>query len=88
VVPEPVLCLSEAARVLKPGGTIILLDKFLRPNKLALLRRALTPLSRRFATRMDVVFEEVLSAVPQLQLVSDMPLLAGGWFRGIVLQKK
>jgi ubiquinone/menaquinone biosynthesis C-methylase UbiE len=88
IVPRSELCLSEAARVLKPGGTIILLDKFLRPNKLALLRRALTPLSRRIATRMDVVFEEVLSEVPQLQLVSDKPLLAGGWFRGIVLQKK
>ena len=37
---------------------------------------------------MDVVFEEVLGEVPQLQKVSDVPLLAGGWFRGIVLQKK
>ena len=88
IVPRSELCLSEAARVLKSGGTIILLDKFLRPNKLALLRRALTPLSRRIATRMDVVFEEVLREVPQLQLVSDKPLLAGGWFRGIVLQKR
>jgi phosphatidylethanolamine/phosphatidyl-N-methylethanolamine N-methyltransferase len=88
VVPQPARCLSEAARVLKPGGSVIILDKFLKPNKLALLRRALNPLSRRIATRMDVVFEDVLSAVPQLQLVSDVPLLAGGWFRGIVLQKE
>ena len=88
VVPQPAQCLNEAARVLKPGGTIIILDKFLRPQQTALLRRALNPLSRRIATRMDVVFEDVLSAVPQLQLVSDVPLLAGGWFRGIVLQKK
>lgn len=87
VVPQPGQCLSEAARVLKPGGSIIIFDKFLRPNKLALLRRALNPLSRRIATRMDVVFEEVLSAVPQLRLVSDVPMLAGGWFRGIVLRK-
>ncbi|MFZ2540206.1 MAG: class I SAM-dependent methyltransferase [Gallionella sp.] len=88
VVPQPALCLSEAARVLKPGGAIIILDKFLRPKKLALLRRALNPISRRIATRMDVVFEEVLHEVPHLKLVSDVPLLAGGWFRGIVLQKQ
>lgn len=88
VVPQPAQCLNEAARVLKPGGTIIILDKFLRPQQTALLRRTLNPLSRRIATRMDVVFEDVLREVPQLQLVSDVPLLAGGWFRGIVLQKR
>jgi len=87
IVPRSELCLGEAARVLKPGGTIILFDKFIRPKKLALLRRALTPLSRHIATRMDVVFEDVLNEVPQLQLVNDVPLLAGGWFRGIVLKK-
>jgi phosphatidylethanolamine/phosphatidyl-N-methylethanolamine N-methyltransferase len=87
VVPQPVRCLSEAARVLKPGGTVILLDKFLRPQQTALLRRVLNPLSRRIATRMDVVFEKVLREVPSLQLLGDEPLLAGGWFRAIVLQK-
>jgi phosphatidylethanolamine/phosphatidyl-N-methylethanolamine N-methyltransferase len=88
VVPQPARCLSEATRVIKPGGRIILLDKFLQPGKLAPLRRALNPLSRRVATRMDVVFEEVFSEVTQLRLVSDVPLLAGGWFRGILLQKQ
>ncbi len=87
VVPQPEKCLSEAARVLKHGGTILVFDKFLRPRQHAWLRRALNPLIRRLATRMDIVFEEVLREVPQLQVVSDMPLLAGGWFRGIVLRK-
>jgi len=87
VVPQPEKCLSEAARVLKPGGTILIFDKFLRPQQHAWLRRALNPLTRRLATRMDVVFEEVLRQVPRLQAVSDTPLLAGGWFRGIVLRK-
>lgn len=85
VVPQPALCLSEAARVLKPGGSIILFDKFLRQGQAAPLRRMLTPLSRRIATRMDVVFEEL--AAPELEVISDVPMLAGGWFRGIVLRK-
>lgn len=87
VVPQPELCLAEAARVLKPGGTVILFDKFLHPHQHAWLRRALNPLTRRLATRMDVVFEEALRAAPSLRVVSDEPMLAGGWFRSIVLQK-
>ena len=34
VVPQPAQCLNEAARVLKPGGTVIIFDKFLSRNKL------------------------------------------------------
>jgi ubiquinone/menaquinone biosynthesis C-methylase UbiE len=88
VVPQPQYCLAEAARVLKPGGTVILLDKFLRPHQHAWLRRALNPLMCRLATRMDVVFEDVLRAAPELDVVSNAPALAGGWFRRIVLRKR
>lgn len=87
VVPEPKRCLSEAARVLKPGGTIILFDKFLHPNQRAPIRRLFNVFTRRFATRMDVVFEEVLSVAPELEVISDAPMLANGWFRGIVMRK-
>ncbi|MFZ2162913.1 MAG: class I SAM-dependent methyltransferase [Sideroxyarcus sp.] len=87
VVPEPQRCLSEAARVLKPGGTILLFDKFLHSNQRAPIRRLFNIITRRFATRMDVVIEEVLSTAPELEVLSDEPMLAQGWFRGIVLRK-
>ncbi len=88
VVPEPQKCLSEATRVLKPGGTILIFDKFLQPQQHAPLRRLFNFITRRFATRMDVVFEQVLRGVPELQVISDVPLLASGWFRAIGLRKR
>jgi ubiquinone/menaquinone biosynthesis C-methylase UbiE len=87
VVPEPQRCLVEAARVLKPGGTIILFDKFLHQYQRAPIRRLLNFFTRRFATRMDVVFEDTLRAVPGLAVVSDVPVLRNGWFRSILLRK-
>jgi hypothetical protein len=44
-------------------------------------------LSQHIVTRLDVVFEEALANVPQLKMVADVPLLAGGWFRSIHLVK-
>lgn len=91
VVPEPRHCLAETARVLRPGGTILVFDKFLRRQDhgwRGWWKRALNPLSRRIATRLDVVFEETLSAVPSLVRTHDEAALASGWFRLIRLTKE
>lgn len=88
VVPEPRRCLAEAARVLRPGGTVLLFDKFLREGQRAPLRRLVNIMSSRFVTRTDVVLEEVLRAAPELRIVSDAPALGGNWFRRIVLRKE
>ena len=87
IVPDSLSCLRETARVLKPGGSVLILDKFLEPGETAWIRRTLNLLSRHIVTRLDVVFEEVLAGVPELRLERDVPVLAGGWFRSIRLIK-
>ena len=87
VVPDAARALAETARVVRVGGTLLILDKFLRRDQEARVRRAASPLAGRFLTRLDVVFEDVLDRVPGLRLMGDEPAAAGGWFRRIRLEK-
>lgn len=86
VVPNPILALQEANRVLKPNGSIYIFDKFLKPNEFAPLRKLLNIFFQHIATRTDVVFEQVLTQSPELNIVHDDPVLANGWFRLIELK--
>jgi len=87
VVPEPARCFAEIERVLRPGGAVLVFDKFLRHGQGAPLRRLANPFVRRIATRLDVVFEPLLQAAPDLHVEHDQPALAGGWFRMIRLRR-
>ena len=87
VVPRPQAVLSEAARVTRIGGTLLVLDKFLAAGAIAPLRRMLSPLAAQIATRTDVVFEPLLAREPRLRMLSNEPALARGWFRRILLER-
>lgn len=86
IVPTPQRALDEATRVLLPGGRLLILDKFLKPHQFAPIRRLLSPLLGKIATRTDVVFEEL--NYPTLTVISNTPALASGWLRHILLQKQ
>ena len=88
VAGNPEKVLTESSRILKPGGTIHIVDKFIGKNKRAPLRRMINPVLRHIATRTDVVIENVLKSTPELECIEDTPLLVNGWFRFIKLVKK
>jgi ubiquinone/menaquinone biosynthesis C-methylase UbiE len=88
VVEKPEHCLAEAVRVLKPGGRILLFDKFLRRGQHAWVRRSLNIFISQIATRLDVIFEDVLETAPGLRVISNEPALANGWFRLIEMHKE
>jgi SAM-dependent methyltransferase len=87
VVPDAAAALTETARVVRPGGGILIFDKFLKRGQSAPLRRLLNPLAARLVTRLDVEFEDILRRVPGLRVASDEPAAAGGWFRRIRLER-
>jgi ubiquinone/menaquinone biosynthesis C-methylase UbiE len=87
VVPDGAQALREAARVVKPGGRLLVLDKFLARGRRAPVRRLLSPLARRIATRTDVALEDLLEGVAGLEVIEDRHALAGGWFRYVTLRR-
>ena len=87
VIPDPVRCLQEAERVLKPGGLIVVFDKFLLPgHQPGLFRQAANFFTNFLFSDITRSFETILAGT-KLKLLSDQPAAFNGNFRIILLQK-
>ena len=87
VIPDPVTCLKECERVLKPGGRITIFDKFVpKGRKLSLMRKIFNPITNLLFSNISRRFENIISET-SLVTESDIPADLNGNFRIIRLIK-
>ncbi|MFZ5997002.1 MAG: class I SAM-dependent methyltransferase [Nitrospirota bacterium] len=80
VVDNPRQAFSETLRVLRPGGELLVFDKFLQQGKRpGILRTGANFVVSRFGTDINRVFEEIVEGHP-ITMEESIPSLLNGFF--------
>ena len=87
VIPDPVKCLQEAERVLKPDGQAVIFDKFRPQNvQISKVRAFFNKLTSFLFSDITRVIETLLTNT-NLKIQQDLPANFNGNFRIILVQK-
>jgi ubiquinone/menaquinone biosynthesis C-methylase UbiE len=87
VMPEPERGISEAVRVLAPGGRMAIFDKFLRDEEHpSLKRRLLNALAKPLFSDLNRRLGPLIAPTP-LVIEHDEPVAFGGTYRAVTLVK-
>jgi ubiquinone/menaquinone biosynthesis C-methylase UbiE len=87
VIPDPVICAREAARVLRPSGRAVVMDKFVSDDKpTPALLKAINPILDFVGTSVDRKLGPILAG-SGLRIVSNDAAGLGGYYRTVLVKK-
>lgn len=89
VVSDGAAAFAEAWRVLRPGGRIVIFDKFLpEKEQPSLFRNLLGSFIRSIGTDPNRRLSDIISGMPRLIIEHNEPSLLKGQYRIILVRKK
>lgn len=88
VAENPQMVLSEASRILKDDGQVLVFDKFIKKgSRISPFRKLINKITSSIGTDINRCFEDILSGIP-LVTVRDELMLFKGIYRAILLRKQ